>query len=269
MAIVEDREPPQPSRHPRRRRAGRAQLARRGRRCLLGRRRHPCRRHRGAQRAPPGRRHLHHRRRHPARMGRHRPRPPGSAPPRARRPGQRRHRRRLGHGQDERHLLHRRARGVGAGAVRRLPRRRSGDRRRAGRGWPTSSGSGAAVLIRSPLLTGAAAVVVAALAVPGMVAAGSHSHAGGHGDGGGATAMATPPRAPHVDPVVPPKAFDPDAAASTSVASPASPSSSRRPPRTCWPSPSSGSRSSAIPTAVERHGLRVHRRRRSSATSTT
>lgn len=65
-------------------------------------------------------------------------------------------------------------------------------------------------LIRSPLLTGAAAVVVAALAVPGMVAAGSHSHAGGHGEGaaghshGGDTAGA-----PHVDPVVPPKAFDP------------------------------------------------------------
>jgi hypothetical protein len=47
-------------------------------------------------------------------------------------------------------------------------------------------GVGAVSLTRSPLLTGTAAVLVAAMAVPGMVSAGSHSHAGGHDEGGAA-----------------------------------------------------------------------------------
>ena len=56
------------------------------------------------------------------------------------------------------------------------------------------------------------AIVIASLAVPGMLSAGSHSHAGGHGeegaaahshDGGAATEAA------HTDAVVPPKAYDP------------------------------------------------------------
>jgi hypothetical protein len=71
---------------------------------------------------------------------------------------------------------------------------------------------GSSALRRSPLLTGGSAVLVAALAIPGMLAAGSHSHAGGHGEaaahshagdsaagGSGAEAHA----------VVPPKPFDP------------------------------------------------------------
>lgn len=44
-------------------------------------------------------------------------------------------------------------------------------------------GLGSLALTRSPLLTGTAAIAVAALAVPGMLSAGSHSHAGGHEDG--------------------------------------------------------------------------------------
>lgn len=44
-------------------------------------------------------------------------------------------------------------------------------------------GIGGHALTRSPLLTGSAAVLVAALAVPGMISAGSHSHAGGHEEG--------------------------------------------------------------------------------------
>ncbi len=66
-------------------------------------------------------------------------------------------------------------------------------------------GIGSLALMRSPLLTGTAAVLVAAVAVPGMISAGSHSHASGEAHGHGAAAV----EAPHVDPVVPPKAFDP------------------------------------------------------------
>jgi hypothetical protein len=44
-------------------------------------------------------------------------------------------------------------------------------------------GVGQAALRSSPVLTGGAAVLVAVLAVPGMLAAGSHSHAGGHDHG--------------------------------------------------------------------------------------
>jgi hypothetical protein len=70
---------------------------------------------------------------------------------------------------------------------------------------------GSTALRRSPLLTGTAAVVVAALAVPGMLAAGSHSHAGGHHDEAGAAAHehGGAEGAAHTDSVVPPKPFDP------------------------------------------------------------
>jgi len=43
-------------------------------------------------------------------------------------------------------------------------------------------GAGSVALTHSPILTGTAAVVVAALAVPGMLSAGSHTHAGGGHD---------------------------------------------------------------------------------------
>ena len=69
------------------------------------------------------------------------------------------------------------------------------------------------VLKASPLLTGVTAIVVASLAVPAMVAAGSHSHAGGHEEGaavhghggteaaGAETASAIPPKV--YDPTLP------------------------------------------------------------------
>jgi hypothetical protein len=66
---------------------------------------------------------------------------------------------------------------------------------------------GPARLTRSPLLVGGTAVLVALLAVPGMVAAGSHAHEEGADHGHEAVA------APHDDAaepaVVPPKPFDP------------------------------------------------------------
>jgi hypothetical protein len=71
-------------------------------------------------------------------------------------------------------------------------------------------GIGGLALVRSPLLTGFVAVLVAAMAVPGMVSAGSHSHAGGHEEGaaahghdGDSAAVETPASA------VAPKPYDP------------------------------------------------------------
>jgi hypothetical protein len=61
------------------------------------------------------------------------------------------------------------------------------------------------VLRRSPLFTGAAAIAVAALAVPGMLAAGTHTHA--HGEAGHTHTGDTAAHA-HTA-VVPPKPFDP------------------------------------------------------------
>ena len=55
-------------------------------------------------------------------------------------------------------------------------------------------------LARSPLVAGGTAVLVAALAVPGMLSAGSHVHTEGHDHGDGEA---------HTDAVVPPHAFDP------------------------------------------------------------
>jgi hypothetical protein len=63
-------------------------------------------------------------------------------------------------------------------------------------------GVGIRRMSRSPLFTGGTAVLVAALSVPGMLAAGTHSHAEGHSHGGAA----------HVDTTaaaVPPKPYDP------------------------------------------------------------
>jgi hypothetical protein len=62
-------------------------------------------------------------------------------------------------------------------------------------------GVGIRRMSRSPLFTGGTAVLVAALSVPGMLAAGTHSHAEGHSHGGAA----------HVDTAaaVPPKPYDP------------------------------------------------------------
>jgi hypothetical protein len=73
---------------------------------------------------------------------------------------------------------------------------------------------GGKALATSPLLTGSVAVLIGALAVPGMLSAGSHAHAEGgaahsddaaHGHDGGTGAEAA-----GVDAVVPPKPFDPD-----------------------------------------------------------
>ena len=64
----------------------------------------------------------------------------------------------------------------------------------------------------SALLTGTAALAVAALAVPGMVAAGTHSHSGGHETtehAHDATAPGSTAEA-EVAAVVPPKPYDPD-----------------------------------------------------------
>jgi hypothetical protein len=63
----------------------------------------------------------------------------------------------------------------------------------------------------SPLLTGVSAIVIAALAVPAMVSAGSHSHAGGHDEGAaGGHAHASEEAAPHAEAsAVPPKVYDP------------------------------------------------------------
>jgi hypothetical protein len=68
---------------------------------------------------------------------------------------------------------------------------------------------GSEALRRSPLLTGTAAIVIASLAVPAMVSAGSHSHAGGHGDeAAGGHSHAAGDDAAH-GAVVPPKPYDP------------------------------------------------------------
>jgi hypothetical protein len=66
-----------------------------------------------------------------------------------------------------------------------------------------------ALLLRSPLLTGTAAVLIAALAVPGMLSAGSHAHASGADDHGAAGHHEDAAPAEHVDSVVPPKPYDP------------------------------------------------------------
>ena len=74
---------------------------------------------------------------------------------------------------------------------------------------------GSASLEHSPLLTGFTAILVAALALPGMLSAGSHSHAaGGHEEGAAAhshgdTGDTGEAAAAHTETVVPPKAYDP------------------------------------------------------------
>lgn len=67
-------------------------------------------------------------------------------------------------------------------------------------------GIGHRQLARSPMVAGGTAVLVAALAVPGMFSAGSHSHAEGHGRDDSA---AHADGADHEGPVVPPKPYDP------------------------------------------------------------
>ena len=74
-------------------------------------------------------------------------------------------------------------------------------------------GLGQRSLVGSPLLTGITAVLVAGLALPAMLSAGSHAHAGttagGHPDGH-AAAAGPGAEAPHVEAsAVPPKVFDP------------------------------------------------------------
>jgi hypothetical protein len=79
-------------------------------------------------------------------------------------------------------------------------------------------GLGRHLLVGSPLLTGGTAVLVAALAVPGMLAAGSHDHGPGGGDHhGGAAAAHDDSEEPHDEgtppaeaSAVPPKPFDPE-----------------------------------------------------------
>ncbi len=72
---------------------------------------------------------------------------------------------------------------------------------------------GSSALTKSPILTGVSAVLIASLAVPGMVAAGSHSHAGGHGHDEGAAAHShddgSGAASTEVASAVPPKPFDP------------------------------------------------------------
>jgi hypothetical protein len=67
---------------------------------------------------------------------------------------------------------------------------------------------GSHALLRSPRLTGVAAVLVAALAVPGMVSAGSHSHSGGH-DEAAAHGHVESVDPAHTGAAVPPKPYDP------------------------------------------------------------
>jgi hypothetical protein len=69
-------------------------------------------------------------------------------------------------------------------------------------------------LTASPLLTGVSAIVIASLAVPGMISAGSHSHAGGHGHDDGATTAAHghdegADATAHTASAVPAKPYDP------------------------------------------------------------
>lgn len=71
-------------------------------------------------------------------------------------------------------------------------------------------GAGHRQLGRNPMVAGGTAVLVAALAVPGMFSAGSHAHEGGHDDGaahadGGDHAAGDD----HEGAVVPPKPYDP------------------------------------------------------------
>lgn len=80
---------------------------------------------------------------------------------------------------------------------------------------------GSVALMRSPILTGSTAVLVAALAVPGMLGAGGHAHAGGHDEAAAGHHDAAPhddaaaaphddeAGADHVAAVVPPKPYDP------------------------------------------------------------
>lgn len=71
---------------------------------------------------------------------------------------------------------------------------------------------GARAVTASHLLTGGMAVLLGALAVPGMLSAGSHAHAEGgapHGHGGDTAAVADGDD-DHVEAVVPPKPFHPD-----------------------------------------------------------
>jgi len=76
---------------------------------------------------------------------------------------------------------------------------------------------GSAALLRRPILTGGTAVLVAALAVPGMLGAGGHAHAAGHDEpaavghhGEDAAAHGGDDvAADHVAAVVPPEPYDP------------------------------------------------------------
>ena len=73
---------------------------------------------------------------------------------------------------------------------------------------------GTKALQRSPLLTGGSAVLIAALALPGMLSAGSHAHAGGDdGDHGHVAAAGDDDHEDEGDhppaSAVPPKAYDP------------------------------------------------------------
>jgi hypothetical protein len=71
---------------------------------------------------------------------------------------------------------------------------------------------GSRALGRSPRFTGGTAIILAALALPGMVSAGSHSHSGGHGDDDGTVAAHAHDEGEddeHTSAVVPPKPFDP------------------------------------------------------------
>ena len=114
---------------------------------------------------------------------------------------------------------------------------------------------GSRALGRSPRFTGGTAIVVAALALPGMVSAGSHSHSGGHGDATAAHGhddsedeRAHRLRSCHRSPTT-------RRCRSTWAASRASPRSSRRPPRTCWRSRSPGFPQFADPAFAEAQGF--------------
>ncbi len=70
-------------------------------------------------------------------------------------------------------------------------------------------GLGARRFVARPLATGIVAVLVAALAVPGMFSAGSHAHDGGHDDAAHAHEDAAAAPVDEVVAVVPPKPYDP------------------------------------------------------------
>ena len=106
---------------------------------------------------------------------------------------------------------------------------------------------GSRALKGSPILTGVSAIVIASLAVPGMISAGSHSHAGGHGEEGAAAhghEDGGTTEAAHTEAVVPAEGLRPHVAHRSRRRPGRHARSSRPRPRTSSPSRSPTCRSS-------------------------